>query len=280
MKLQRWLKMLAAGVGGLLLLLTLTLLLLPSRELVGVVQRVLAQQGMQLDVGQVSKAFPLGLSAQQVMLSSNQGTMLTADRLVCRFHLLPLLVGRRQWSVDATIGSGSLRLGGTIGKRAHLTIASSNLRLEKLPILKTALGGSVQGTLGINGTLTGTGPAVKGTLQLEAAAIDLRDVSLGGLRLPNSLYRTMRGQLNVANGTVTLQSLALDGEGIYARLKGTFPVTTPPTAAPLSLTLELMPKPEFMERQKLIFLLLARFMSSPGNFQIPVKGTLGAPSVL
>lgn len=280
MNLRRYLTGGAAVLGGILLLLALTLLFLPSRELVGVVQRAMARQGLTLEVGSVGKALPLGLEANQVLISSDQGTIIAADRLTCRVHLLPLLLGRLQWSADATLGSGTLSLVGTLGKRPTVTVASQNLRLERLPILKTALGGgTVQGAFTISGTLSGAWPRAKGSLKLEATAVDLRAVALGGMRLPDAIYRTVRGQLVVDAGTVTLQSFALDGDSIYARLKGTFPVTAPLTAAPLNLTFELMPKPEFMERQKLIFLLLTRFMVSPGNFQIPVKGTLGAPSV-
>jgi type II secretion system protein N len=264
---------------GLLLLLMLTLLFLPSRELVGVVQRAIARQGLTLTVGSVGKVVPLGIVARQVVLGSPQGEIVTIDRLVCRVHLLPLLLGRLQWRADATLGTGSLSLVGTLGKQQRLQVSSSNVRLERLPLLKTALGGSVQGAVAVQGTLLGAGPAAKGTLTLDATAVDLREVSLGGMRLPDAVYRSMRGALAVAGGTVALQSIALEGDGVYARLKGSFPVMAPFTAAPLNLTLELMPRAEFMERQKLIFLLLTRFMVSPGNFQIPIRGTLGAPSV-
>jgi hypothetical protein len=49
--------------------------------------------------------------------------------------------------------------------------------------------------------------------------------------------------------------------------------------APLNLILEIMPQPEYWERQKLVFLLLSKFMVSPGNFRIPIRGTLLKPVV-
>jgi len=51
-------------------------------------------------------------------------------------------------------------------------------------------------------------------------------------------------------------------------------------AAQLDLLLEIMPKPEFLEKQKLVFLLLARFMASPGVYRVPIKGTLLKPVIL
>lgn len=280
MTLRRWLTGVLVLLAGVLLLVVLTLLFVPATDLVGVVQRGMARQGLTLEVASVGRAFPLGITARRVTLIAEQGQLMVVDRLTCRFHLLPLLLGRLQWSAEAVIGSGHLTLAGSLGKRPELTVDSSGLRLERLPVLKTALGGgSVQGGFRVSGALTGNWPQATGSLTVDATAVDLQGVSLGGMRLPDALYRTVRGQLAIGNGTVTVQSIALDGEGIYARLSGTLPVTAPITAAPLSLKFELMPKPEFMERQKLIFLLLVKFLVSPGNYHLPIKGTLGAPSV-
>jgi type II secretion system protein N len=279
MRVRRFVAVVAAVFFGLLLLLALTLLFVPGGDLVGVVQRAMARQGLTLAVGSVGKVLPVGIDARQVVVSSEQGEIIAFDRLVCRVRLLPLLLGRLQWSADAELGSGRLSLTGTAGKRPQVAITSSNLRLERVAILKTVLGGSVQGMFSVSGSLAGSWPGAKGALKLDAAAIEMHDASLGGMRLPDALYRTMRGAFAVDGGKVTLQSVALEGDGIYARLQGGFPVTAPITAAPLTMTLELMPKSEFLDRQKLVFLLLTKFMVSPGNFLIPVKGTLGAPSV-
>jgi type II secretion system protein N len=62
-------------------------------------------------------------------------------------------------------------------------------------------------------------------------------------------------------------------------LKGTIPPGPSLAAAPLNLTLELMPTAEYLERQKLVFLLLARYLDTPGHYQIPVKGVLGKPAM-
>jgi hypothetical protein len=41
-----------------------------------------------------------------------------------------------------------------------------------------------------------------------------------------------------------------------------------------------MPKPEFIDKQKLVFLLLAKFMASPGVYRVPIRGTLLKPEIL
>ena len=74
-----------------------------------------------------------------------------------------------------------------------------------------------------------------------------------------------------------LESFTFQGEGLYARLKGYFPQATPLGDAPLNLSLELMPKPEFLEKQKFVFLLLNKYLTTPGHYDIPVRGTLAKP---
>lgn len=278
---RRWLFVAGGGLGCILVLVMLTLFLLPSRELLSVAQRALAEQGLTLKAESVGKAFPLGVTAHQVVITSPQGSLFAADKLTCRLHLLPLLLGRLQWSATADLGNGSLAFEGTLGKQPEMTVAShGDLRLERLPILQMALGGRVEGTFSIQGTIHGAWPTVNGALTLDALAVDMKEIDLGGIRLPDAVYRTMRGQFVLDDGTATLQSFALEGDGIYGRLQGTFSIANPVTSSPLDLRLQLMPKADFIERQKGVFLLLSRFMASPGSYEIPVKGTIAAPTIL
>jgi hypothetical protein len=41
-----------------------------------------------------------------------------------------------------------------------------------------------------------------------------------------------------------------------------------------------MPKPEFMDKQRLVFLLLAKFAASPGVYKVPIRGTLLKPVIM
>jgi hypothetical protein len=64
------------------------------------------------------------------------------------------------------------------------------------------------------------------------------------------------------------------------RLSGDLPMAASAATAPLNLVLEIMPKPEFLDSQKLVFMLLARFMASPGVYRVPIRGTLLKPEIL
>jgi type II secretion system protein N len=78
-------------------------------------------------------------------------------------------------------------------------------------------------------------------------------------------------------GDATIESFTLQGDGLYVRLKGNIRPGPSLAAAPLEITMELMPKPDFLEKQKFVFLLLAKYLDTPGHYRIPVRGSLGKP---
>jgi type II secretion system protein N len=108
----------------------------------------------------------------------------------------------------------------------------------------------------------------------------LSGVKLGAFPLPDASNLRTQGMVRVTNGAVRLESLTLEGEGIYMRLSGDLPSGANATSTPLNLELEIMPKPEFLEKQKLVFMLLAKFAVSPGVYRLPIRGTLLKPEIL
>jgi type II secretion system protein N len=103
---------------------------------------------------------------------------------------------------------------------------------------------------------------------------------MGAFALPDAANLNSKGMIRITDGKARLESLTLQGEGLYMRLSGFLPMGANAASAPLDLVLEIMPKPEFLEKQKLVFLLLAKFMVSPGVYRVPIRGTLLKPEIL
>jgi type II secretion system protein N len=183
------------------------------------------------------------------------------------------------FSYRAGIGKGDVKgdFSPMSGGEAHVEI--SHLRLEDIPFFATATGARVKGDLQAQGSFRGKGNSARGETQLEVKSVELAEVKISDMPLPEASYDKLRGALKVSNGKAVLESFTLQGEGLYVRIKGDFPVITPLGAAPLNLTLELMPKPDFLEKQKFVFLLLTKYLISPGAYQIPIRGTLAKPAI-
>ncbi|KAF0219743.1 MAG: hypothetical protein FD174_1756 [Geobacteraceae bacterium] len=279
MKLPRWLPIAAAVPAVIFFLLVLTIVFIPDEALQGVVARGFEREGYSFQAERFGKTFPLGIKVRNMVISGNRGALVKADEASARLRFFPLLTGRVRISYHAGIGGGSVTgdLFPQRGGEMHLEM--SGVRLEDIPFFSTVTGAQVKGALRVKGSFRGPQSAARGELQIEVKDAALTGVKIGETPLPDASYSTVQGMLRISGGKATLESLTFQGEGLYVRLRGDIPLVTPLTAAPLNLTLELMPKPELLEKQKFVFLLLVKYLSTPGHYQIPVKGTLAKPAI-
>lgn len=274
-----WLKRCALSIATLLFFCCITIIFIPTGELQRLAQRMLAPCGLALTATSFGKAFPLGIRAKGITLSTQTGNILSLDTISLKLKLFPLLAGRVIVSCNAGIGAGSVEGNAEITRNGRLELSGSTIRLESIPFFPTVAKAQAKGELRLKSELKGNGRNSGGYLQIEAKDLDLRGISISGTALPDASYRTMQGMVRIAGGRATLESVTLQGEGLYVRLSGEFPAGANPAAAPLNLKLELMPKPEFLESQKFVFLLLAKYMVTPGQYQLPIRGTLASPSL-
>ena len=272
---------LACGIpAAVILFLLLTLFFTPNDAIKGVLVRAADNAGYTLDCTGFGKSFPLGVKARTLEISSGQGSLVKLRDARVALKVLPLLTGRLQLSYSGLIGGGELTGDVQLGRNPGWTLSGRDLRLEEIPFFGTVAGARVKGTLRVTGKMESKRGVPEGDLQLEVKGAELSGVKVGAMPLPDASYRTIRGALRVEKGQAVLKSFTLDGDGVYLRLKGESTLATPLGNSPLNLTLEMMPKPAFLERQKFIFLLLLKYQKSPGAYSIPVRGTLAHPAVM
>ena len=254
----------------------LVILFIPAKQVQGMIQRGLAQQGYTFTSGRFGTAFPFGISARDVTIADSRGPLVKLDRLDLRPAFIPLLTGNLALSADAAVGSGTITALWRSGPSGGISVDISGLSLEQVPFFRTATGATVKGVFRGEARLTGGAPRMNGVIKLEVKGAELADLKIGEMPLPAVSDETVQGLLRVRDGRGRVESLTFEGSGLYGRLSGEVPLSA---SAPLDLTLELMPKAEFLEKQKFVFLLLIKFLDSPGHYRIPVRGTLAKPSV-
>jgi type II secretion system protein N len=275
----RSLLLLSAGCGvSLALFLILTIIFVPIAEVKGVITRVLAREGYELRTDDFHKSFPLGISLRNAEVRDGRGLLLKLDTATVRLKLLPLFIGTVCLDARARIGDGELSASFE-PRTSTISLHSEGLRLQDIPLLQVATNANMQGKLFVDGSFTGRGTALQGDMRMEIKQAELRGIKVSGMPLPDASYDTIRGMFRASGGRGSLESLTFQGDGIYIRLKGTLVMTGPLSSAPLDLAIELMPKPDFLEKQKLVFQLLAKYQKSPGAYRIPVAGTLTSPSL-
>jgi type II secretion system protein N len=255
-------------------------LFFPSRRINAAIDQALSTQGLSLTPAAHKTILPPGLAWDNALLSSQQGPLLRFDRAAARPLLLRLLTGRLMLSSTATLGAGRMDLEQRITGRQTVQVTADRLALGEVPFFKTVLGARVGGSLWSEGLVTRGPKGWNGELKLEISRLEFSGIKLGAFPLPDAANLNSKGMVRITDGKARLESLNLQGEGVYMRLSGNLPPGVNADAAPLDLVLEIMPKPEFLEKQKLVFLLLAKFMTSPGVYRVPIKGTLLKPEIL
>jgi type II secretion system protein N len=270
----------AAGIiAGLLLFFIFVIVFIPSGVLQGFVEHSLAKAGYTFRAGEFAKAFPLGVKARRMEIGDDRGMLFKADEAEARLKILPLFSGKVELGFSFAMGEGRIKGEIILNRGGGATFVAGRVRLEDIPFFTTVASVHISGNMDAEGDLTGTGNNAAGRARLEIKGVDLSGVKIGGVPLPDASYETVRGALKVMGGRAVIESFVLQGAGIYVRLSGEMQGTPKLGDAPLNLALEIFPKPDFLERQKLAFFLLERYMVSPGNYRIPIKGTLSHPAI-
>jgi type II secretion system protein N len=268
---------LVAGIAGaILVLICLTLFLVPDRELQNLVARLAQQQGYVFRAERFGKAFPVGVKGVGLVLSNDRGPLLKADRASVQLGLLPLLTGKIILTCRADIGPGQIK-GDFSPRTSEVNIEAKGIHLEDIPFFPSVTGASVAGEFSFACRFREKGREPGGELRLEVKKANIAGVKVSEMPLPVVENGVVQGMIRQKDNAFKLESFTLQVDGLYARLKGDFPLSTPLVNAPLNLTLELMPKPEFLDKQKFVFLLFTKYLISPGNYRIPISGTLAKP---
>lgn len=264
--------------GG-VVLVYLTLLLFPLSELLRFSSRLAAQQGVILKAAGIGKTLPLGIRARDVNLSCERGTLLVLDRLALRLRFLPLLSGRVIIAYEGNAAGGALSGEIEATGPGRFEISCREIRLEELPLVRTFTPARITGRLSGNGKLLGQGSRANGTVRFSLEDLEIAGAGIGGVILPDAARQTVQAVVVVGNGVIRAENVTMQGDGLYARLRGEILASGDIAVAPVNLSLELMPKPDFMERQKLVFLVLGKYSDSPGHYLLPIRGTAVRPEL-
>ena len=267
----------AAAVVALFVLFSY--LLFPTARIDAILVQVLVRQGLTLTPA-VHKTFLPGLAWDDMLLSSEQGPLLSCQRLQIRALLLPLVTGRAVVAGKATIGTGHLETRYALNGKTALDLAAEGISLADIPFFKSVLGAKTAGTLWSQGRLQRGVKGLSGDLKLEIQRLEFLGVKLGAFPLPDVTNLKAQGMVRVTDSKARLESFTLEGDGVYMRLSGDLPTGADAAVTPLNMSLQIMPKPDFLEKQKLVFMLLAKFMSAPGIYTVPIRGTLIKPLVM
>jgi type II secretion system protein N len=142
------------------------------------------------------------------------------------------------------------------------TINAGGIHLKEIPFLEP---------FGIRGEGILSGSFVekdnKGILKISLIKANFSNSTMMGVFLPLEVFHEVRGAATIADGTLEVQSLAMSGDGVYGRVKGSM------SGGNVDMSLELMTEPSF-KMETLLEAMLARYRVSPGYYVFPLKGEI------
>jgi len=251
------------------------LVILPEQFFIGLIENGLDSEDLHLKTEGFSKGLFLSFSAEKIVLMKrghfrqgekdgekpplSETAIVSFDDVRGKINLLSLIRFSPALDFDCTVNGGRVR--GEIGLAGNgrSRIDGAGIRLQGIPLFEL-IGVHGDGNLSVALSLDNG----KGEAKFSVDDARFKAASFGGAFVPLDLFHMAKGALIVNTGTIDLQSFALYGNGVYARIKGSVKESN------LNMNLELMMDSSF-EAGAALQPLLERYKVSPGYYLIPLK---------
>ena len=191
--------------SALILFVLFCYLLLPTTKIDSLLAQTLSLQGLTLTPA-VHKTLLPGLAWDNLLISSEQGSLVQCERLQVRPLLLPLFTGRAVISGGATFGKGHLDISYALNGADALNLDADGIALANIPFFKTVLGATIAGNLWSRGTLKRGTKGLSGDLKLEVKQLDFSGIKLGAFPLPDAAHLKTQGMIRVNDGKARLDA--------------------------------------------------------------------------
>lgn len=246
---------------------------IPESLIVNTIEKVLPGEDLYLETEGFKKGLFYSCSIEKAILSKKPkpasqktpsgktDTLLVFEDADIRLDLLSFLSFKPQLGFNLKVS------GGNISGQASLTgkdikINAANIKISGIPFFEQA---AIHGEATLSGKL-GLRDG-KGDIIFTADDLRLKNASFSGIPIPLELFSAIKGAMAISGDTVEVQSFALEGMGLYARIKGLI------KQKKINMTMELMLDSSF-KAEAFPLWMIESYKISPGNYAIPLNTTL------
>lgn len=254
-------RFLIGGIGVLILSLGFWQIVVTDSLITDLIRNALDEKGLQVDIVGLRKGLFFTFESEQLTITKSGEKILSTEQARGRLDLLSLFVFKLPFFFSADLGGG--KIVGMI-ELLHTTnpweISVDGVNITEIPVFGRLgfLGrGRISGNLKMKNNT--------GEMRFDLAGAELQSVSRAGITVPLDFFDKGRGFITINGDAFFIQSFVLEGDGIYARIKGSI------TSGRSSLVLELMPEQSFRHKHT-VFSLLEPYRISPGHYSIPLNG--------
>jgi type II secretion system protein N len=229
----------------------------------------LKEQGISIETEGLTKGIFCSLAIQKATLVQHDSAgsaipLLTVTDVSAHLDLGSLLVLRPRIGFKGSVGDGTLTGSIALSASDETTVKAASVALSHVPFV------ALRGIRG-DGTLSWDVlmQADAGELKLRIDNARLRESSVEGVALPLDMFHEIRGLFIIGRDATEIRSLALEGKGIYARLRGT--VQKGALASVLEVSVDTS-----VRENLVVAAMIERYKVSPGYYEIPVSRKLSS----
>ena len=225
------------------------------------VEEIIAKSGnrnISLEIRQLQKGVLFSLKAESLLLKLDGKDALEITDFHARFAPGYLTDGDVAFKLKGKVGKGDLE--GIIRLPADGKIVIDSAALDAIPYITryiTDIDGHFSSDIYIKDSLVKT--------EFEIPDLYIKDSALTIIPLI-STFRKIQGAITLKGNNINIDSLSLEGEKGYARLKGHI------TNGLMDLLLELMPATDRLDTIE--SMLIGKYIVSPGYYVVPIKRAL------
>jgi type II secretion system protein N len=209
----------------------------------------------------LKKGLFFNFDVDRLTINSSGKEQFSLQNLHCRIKPLSVLLLQLKLSFNGDTGGGTLSGSANIKKNDRkIQFDVKEVNINEMPFLKNA---GIQGT----GTVSGSFFMEKdsGYLEFATSNANFETAVFSGVPVPLQYFHNVKGAAEIKGSIINIVSVALEGNDVYARLRGLVKDKF------MDLRMELMPGRSFLENPLFIHA-LERYKVSPGYYVIPVKG--------
>ncbi|MBL7031602.1 MAG: type II secretion system protein GspN [Nitrospira sp.] len=250
------------GITGLAVFLILVWLFAVPNELIQQkIEEAVSRSGngtMALSIKGIRKGVFFSLSADTVNLSIDDQPAISINDLSINFTPRHLNAGKLAFLVRGKIGTGTVKGILMLPLKGNFKIDKAGL--DSIPYLNR-FGMSANGHLSSDIILNNN--EVEAVFNIPDLNIDNPDVTM--IPLINT-FRRIQGSVHLDGNDLRINSISLEGEKGFARLKGQI------RNGLADMTLELMPVERSLN--SLESMIIGKYIISPGYYAVPINGPL------
>jgi len=210
-----------------------------------------------LSINGLRKGIFFTLSAESLDLKIDSRPALRIDDFSGSFTPRYLTSGKPGFDIKGKIGTGDVS--GILKLPLEGSIKTARAELREIPYMTrfdTEITGHVDSDIRINGNVI--------KITFDVPDLDIDD-SASIIPLLNT-FRKLQGALSVQGNTIQIESISLEGEKGFARLRGSI------KGNDMDMSLELMPAAGALNT--LESMVIGKYIVSPGYYVVPIRGAL------